>query len=405
MFEPQEFSELRFGMSRVPEIGGQPGLYEEELSQWFLEKSFFRDFVYRNPRGRKKGQELADAVVLFDDVVLMVQVKTQCGAHEPLAWATEKMLEAFKQLCATNDSLVGGHIKSLQNDFHGAIEYQPSAYPNRIGLLILAHESTPYVAAELAPELLTPDFPVHVFSLRDFAMVARRFDTAGDMITFLEVRGDVANKETFYVQDEASNIARLLPHVEETLRTHMSQSSPAVLQMTVGAFSRIADGSLLGSADWRYGFAMDDMIARAHDVDSELYQGTDRKRTSLDVAQFLGWLTRERRIKLGKRLFALCEAGRDGDEHYFVHRKPSAGTLCVFLVSSQSRSERVKYLNFLIAYAHWKYGVRKCLGVATEPLGGGRSYDFCIARSAPPPSLIDQLKTITDPFASSDDSL
>jgi hypothetical protein len=49
--------------------------------------------IYRNPRGEKKGQELADAVVVFDDVVLMVQVKAQCGNHEAKAWATEKLLE------------------------------------------------------------------------------------------------------------------------------------------------------------------------------------------------------------------------------------------------------------------------------------------------------------------------
>jgi hypothetical protein len=43
----------------------------------------------------KKGQELADAAVLFDDAVLTVQVKDQCGRHDPVSWATEKLLEAF----------------------------------------------------------------------------------------------------------------------------------------------------------------------------------------------------------------------------------------------------------------------------------------------------------------------
>jgi hypothetical protein len=98
MLDLEKLAKLRFGMSEVPKIGGQPGTYQEKWSQWFLERSFFRDFVYRNPRGRKKGRELADAVVLFDDVVLMVQVKAQCGKHDPLSWTTEKPLEAFKQL-------------------------------------------------------------------------------------------------------------------------------------------------------------------------------------------------------------------------------------------------------------------------------------------------------------------
>jgi hypothetical protein len=59
----------RFGMTDPPDVGGQPGDYEERWAQWFLEQSFFRDFIYRNPRGKRKGTELADALVLFDDVV------------------------------------------------------------------------------------------------------------------------------------------------------------------------------------------------------------------------------------------------------------------------------------------------------------------------------------------------
>ena len=79
MLDLDRLAKLRFGMSEVPKIGGQPGTYEEKWGQWFLERSFFRDFVYRNPRGRKKGQELADAVVLFDDVVLMAGSRRDCG--------------------------------------------------------------------------------------------------------------------------------------------------------------------------------------------------------------------------------------------------------------------------------------------------------------------------------------
>jgi hypothetical protein len=75
MLSIAELSKLRFGMSDLPKPGGAPGDYEEKLTQWFLERSFFRDFTYRNPRGKKKGDELADAVVLFGDVGLLVQVK------------------------------------------------------------------------------------------------------------------------------------------------------------------------------------------------------------------------------------------------------------------------------------------------------------------------------------------
>lgn len=400
MFDLEKLARLRFGMSEVPKVGGQPGTYEEKWSQWFLERSFFRDFVYRNPRGRKKGQELADAVVLFDDVVLMVQVKTQCGKHDPMAWATEKLLDAFKQLCNTHASLMAGHVKKLRNDFYGDIEFDLKTYPNRIGLIILAHDSCPYIAAQLAPEILTAGFPVHVFSLKDFAMVASRFDTAGDLITFLELRGDVASKEAFSVQDEAGNIEKMIPHVEPVLRTHMSPTSEEILQKTVQAFERVATGELLDSPEWRYGLVIDDMIARVHDVDPGLPWNRNNGGGTIRVAQFLGWLTRERRIRLGKRIIAACESARDGQLHYFPHVQKSRGTVCVYLATSQSRPDRVKTLEFLVSYAHAKYKVPQCLGVATEPIGGGRSYDFIVTRRPPPPGLLELLKTFDDPFSS-----
>jgi hypothetical protein len=400
MFDLDGISKLRFGMSDVPAIGSQPGAYEERWGQWVLERSFFRDFVYRNPRGKKKGEELADAVVLFDDVVLMVQIKAQCGRHDPMSWVTEKLSEAFRQLSKTYENLVEGHIKKLSNDFYGDINFDLHAYPNRIGLIILAHDSPPYVAAKQVPEILAAAFPVHVFSLRDFATIADRFDTAGDLITFLEIRGDVATREVFSVQDESGNIERMLPHVEAVLRTHMSPASPEVMQKTVDAFEEIATGKLLQSPEWRYGLAIDDMIARAHDIDPKLPWNIGRKLGGLGVAKFLGWFTRDRRIKLGKRLLAKCEAARDGKPHYFSHRQPSRRVGCVFLATSGSRADRVKFLNYLVSFAQMKYGLRQCLGAATEPIGGGRSYDFVMTRRPLSPAQLERLNALADPFSS-----
>lgn len=400
MFDLEEVSKLRFGMSNIPTVGGQPGSYEEHWSQWFLEHSFFRDFVYRNPRGEKKGQELADAVVLFDDVVLMVQVKAQCGNHEAMAWTTEKLLEGFKQLGRTHESLVQGKMKTLINDFYGKMDFAPKSYPTRIGLIILAHESDPYIAAKLAPELLTAGFPVHVFSLNDFAIVASRFDTAADFITFLELRGDIAPQEPFFVQDETGNIARMIPHVEETYRNNLRSTPPEMLQKMAKAFEVIATGKLMDSPDWKYGLSINDMIAHAHDIDPGLSWNKGDSQGGLEVARFLGWLTRDRRIPLGKLLISKCEAAQDGQLHYFPHIQPSRGTAGVYLATSQSRPERAKTLQFLVRYAHMKYGVEQCFGVATEPLGNGRSYDFVISRKPLPPGLLEELKKLADPFSS-----
>ena len=173
-------------MSELPQVGGAPGDYEEKLSQWFLERSFFRDFTYRNPRGKKKGQELADAVVLFDDVGLLVQVKAQCGKHVSEAWATEATLKALKQVQSTYNDLKSGAIRKLKNDVYGD-HFEPAAFPNLYGIIILAHDSAPYDPEKLIPETTQTDFPIHVFSLKDFALLTQRFDTAADFVNLMEV--------------------------------------------------------------------------------------------------------------------------------------------------------------------------------------------------------------------------
>jgi hypothetical protein len=392
---------MRFGMTDPPEVGGQPGDYEERWAQWFLEQSFFRDFIYRNPRGKKKGTELADALVLFDDVALLVQVKAQCGNHDPVAWATEKLLEALKQLKATHEQLGDAGITKLDHELHGTAPFVPARYPNHIGVIVLAQANPqPFDAAVVVPELLTAGFPVHVFSLQDFKMVAERFDTAGDFITFLELRGDVMPREQYTVHDEEGNIKRIIPHVRDVLELHMSPSSPEELEKTVAAVAATATGQWLAAGDRRFGMAIDDIIARAHDVQEPVDPARGRK--NLVVAEFLGWLTRARRISLGKRLIQNSLDARDGNPHYFVHVQRERGTACVYLATAEARPQRLETLKGLVAYAQMKHGIARCLGVATEPIGDGRSYDFALREGPLPEELVTYLKSFDDPFGATE---
>jgi hypothetical protein len=351
---------------------------------------------------KKKGDELADAVALFNDVAIMIQVKAQHGKRDPLLWAEEKLREAFHQLKNTHDDLFQGRVRKLTNDYYGDITFDAKEYPSRFGIIVLAHESPPYVAAELVPDILTSPIPVHVFSLRDFGMVSSRFDTAADLITFLELRGDVASREPLLVQEEAGNIGRMVPHIKEVLRLRMSRTSDDILNKTALLMEQTATGELLISPDWRYGLAIDDMIARAHDQDPELEwnkQGRGPK-AGLEVAKYFGWLSRHKRIRLGKRIIAECTEAKDSELHYFRHTQPSRGTCCVYLVTSQTRPERIRTLRNLIGHTYTSPGIKQCIGVATEPIGEGRSYDFIVPQRPPPSAVLDKLREMEDPFSS-----
>ena len=98
MLTPQELAATRFAMSKPPEPGGEPGLYEEQVAQWVAEKSFFRDFVYRNAKGKKKGDQLVDGIVLFDDVMFLIEVKAQIGSAKRDDWVRDRLGKAVSQM-------------------------------------------------------------------------------------------------------------------------------------------------------------------------------------------------------------------------------------------------------------------------------------------------------------------
>jgi hypothetical protein len=71
----------------------------------------------------------------------------------------------------------------------------------------------------------------------------------------------------------------------------------------------------------------------------------------------------------------------------------------VYLVSTMPRQERVEFLQFLVTYAHFKYGTKLAFGVATDAGVSGRSYDFMLTRKALSAEQIEILKTLDDPFS------
>ncbi len=402
MLTPQELATARFAMSAPPQPGGEPGLYEEQVAQWVAEKSFFRDFVYRNAKGKKKGDQLVDGIVLFGDVMLLIEVKAQIGFAKRDDWVRDRLGKAVSQLEKSKALLREGAVPTLRNDFYGALDFIPQNYPNVFGIVVLAHDSDPYYAPDLVPQLLASTFPIHVFSLKDFAVVADRFDTAGDMINFLETRTDTSRLDRLLVQDEGQNLQRMIKEFRKVWAPHFLSNPPELLDRAVRMFEEKASGKFQLDKDWKFGLLIDDLIAHAHDFDPNLaWNENTTYEAGLRVASFLGWLTRDRRIKLGKLAYEHAELARDGNAHYFHHLHPSRGTCFVYVASSASRADRVKFLQFLVNYAHMTYGCHESLGVTTEATGGGgRSYDFVALRGRLSADQMKLLRTIANPFSS-----
>src|SRR5205823_1450360 len=96
------------------------------------------------------------------------------------------------------------------------------------------------------------------------------------------------------------------------------------------------------------------------------------------VAAELNWLTRDRRIRMGSRLAKLCEDAKDGNAHDFAHYLRASRIAFHFVATDAPRAERLEYLNALTLITQARFNARKVVGVATEPVGSGRSYDVVL---------------------------
>jgi hypothetical protein len=389
----------RFAMTPMPVPGGQPGGHEEAQAQWFLELAFFRDLVLRNPPGKGGRGELADAVVLHSDVALMSQVKAQSSTRPPQVWAKKAIAEALNQLGHTNRMLAEGHVTTLRSELLGELPVDPRRYVHRWGLIVLDQPVDPFDPAELAPEITEAPFPVQVYSLADLEMLTSRLDTAADFINYIEMRYAFRASLQARVHEEATTLAKAVAHTEDYHRHHYPNDPPEIIERSARMVRRTATGEFQRPPFLDYGRAYDDLIARLHDRDPDLAHNTGTTPAdSLPLIEELSWLNRARRVALGQKIAALADHARDGKDHFFHHLQRKRGTVFVYLATSLPRAERSLFLQALTLRAQARYDCERAVGIATEPIGAGRSYDTVFHRGRLAPLLLERLRAEADPF-------
>jgi len=374
-----EQMQMRFSASKEPTPTEDITKDNEALTQWYLEHSFFKDFVYKNPE-KKKGKEFSDALIIYDDTIIIIQNKTKLSERDEVVWARKNINIALKQLKGSYRSIKNKLVTAFYNEvLNIRLNIDLEKHKCFYGLIVLAQDSGDYNPYSLIKNKNKPDFPFTIISLNDLFKIIDKMDTAADLIVYFELRFDAMQLGFLpKVNNEQENMNRIADLVPLILESSMNGLTAKKRRETIETAVYKLTNRIKERSDYIYSVLIDDMIARAHDLDQEIYVKDEKNiRSSHKIAEAYGYLTRERRIEIGKRLLRKADKARKGFGEIFVHVQKPIQQTYIYFFTLKNRKERKKLLKAFSAAAQKKYSNEKVLAVATEPFGtGGRSYDF-----------------------------
>ncbi|MHB0972258.1 MAG: hypothetical protein ACYC7A_18055 [Thermoanaerobaculia bacterium] len=375
------------------------GKQSEDDVQRFVEHAFSPDFVFRSPQHLKGGKqkEATDVFVLFDDVALAIEVKAQAlnadgspAADDP-DWTKRKLKKAVSQVKGSLRTTKAGQFIKLENDRRGPVQFSTDKFRYVYGLIVMNHNSAPFDACEIVPELATVDHPVHVLSFADFYELARILDTPVDLISYFEVRTEILiptlNPKVhaeltaleFYIDrfEELTSFQAKL-HGEERPRELFTEHGEMLRRLYRGDSSELEDS-----------YFIDKIINWTHQVDeSAAPPFEDGERDYVEVATHLASLTRPRRAYTGKAFRdAIRRAGESKQDAFAQFSSQRRNDCMLFLAShrpGEERKERGQDLFQLLWLLKATRNAKSAMGIVTEAgFGKPRSYDFILLDEDP----------------------
>jgi len=300
--------------------------------------------------------------------------------RDEIVWAAKNINKALKQLKGSYRSIKNKIVTAFYNEVLDIrLNIDSEKHNCLYGLIVLAQDSGGYDPYQLIKYKNKPEFPFTIISLNDLFKIIDKMDTAADLIVYFELRFDAMQLGFLpKVNNEQENMNRIADLVPKILESRMSGLTAEKRRKTIETVVYKLKNRIKERNDYGYSVLIDDMIARAHDIDQKVYGKTKENiRFSHKIAEIYGYLTRERRIEIGKRLYRAADKAGKGFDEIIVHIQKPIQQTYIYLFTLENRKERKKLLKAFSAAAQKKYSNEKVLAVATEPLGtGGRSYDF-----------------------------
>ncbi len=192
------------------------GYRSEDFVNYFLEPWFSGYWTFPNPK--YKGGEIADSLLLWGDVVFLIEVKERKGIKSNTGWARHVVAEDKAKILYWVERLKTEESVILKNKYR-EIEFPREKIKNYYGLIVLNHISEPYDVSKFLGDGSTEQkVAIQVISLADVFHLLRYINTPWDFVNYFESRYRLSQETSIKVHQEKTVFGQNLPHMYHEMR-------------------------------------------------------------------------------------------------------------------------------------------------------------------------------------------
>lgn len=384
-----------------------PGQKGEQFVSELCRGALTRDFVFTNVKywkGKKTRQEkeLCDALIWFEDTLIVVQVKTADPAvhgdwtiEEKADWANKKIEEAVDQVRGAISTVLKGMVAELENPWQGRVPFDHRTSVKVYGMVVVDHPPMTNLGRGPVVDVGGRKCAVLTTSHGELANLFTELSTIGDFIDYLSARESFFETSYLVGASELDLLAVYKGDPEEFMLLVEKKEQFMILPGSWEALARHPQRWLRDEAD-RNSFIVDLILDHMHEglqaenshlaaLRAEFGTEEDRQASYRGVMIQLARLRRVERRDLGDEIVKkskLClEQGRD---RWGAVGGADDDAVILFLISTLDREQRARFLTALTGGVKLLAKRRVACGFALAPIfAPGFSVDAVLIEGDP----------------------
>jgi hypothetical protein len=353
---------------------------------YFLTPWFSGYWTFPNPK--YKSEEICDALLIWGDVVFIIQVKTRKGIKSDGEWAKYKIKEEKERILRWVQRLKKEESIILRN------KYREIVFPREeikwyYGLVVLNHVSDPYDANEfLKEDSSEQELAIQAISLVDIYNLMKYINTPWDFVNYLESRYRLSQKTSIKVHEEGNNfgqnLSRMFHEAKEDIGEEHADKWDKFMDITIKAVNGDFQEGDPDLRRYASSFLIDSVIGGVLYKAQRDKHGNciinDEFKLLIKSVEKLTEMNRLIRSFWGERFLIEAEkALASGETEYVTGQSPGRKMAYGFVATDKLNDERVALIKSVAREALVKNDKREGVIVAASPANIFATYQMFIS--------------------------